>query len=270
MAAGVTIKHKRKAGAFVAGELAAGEFGVDVSTGNVYLSVNGTSVQALATVVAFLDDVGDVIITSPADNALLAWDSATSKWINQTAAQAGVIAAAEKGAASGVATLDSGGKIPSSQLPAIAVGETFTVASQAAMLALTAQIGDVAIRTDLSNNRFLLTGTASVLADWVSLVAPADAVSSVFGRVGSVAAQTGDYAASQVTNDSGVAGTGVKGALDTLNAGKAPTSHTHAATDIVSGDIATARMQTNAVAAIQAGTGGTLSNAGLTLDGGTI
>lgn len=44
MAAGVTIKHKRKAGAFTGGELAAGEFGVDVSNNKVYSSVDGSTV----------------------------------------------------------------------------------------------------------------------------------------------------------------------------------------------------------------------------------
>lgn len=37
-----------------------------------------------------IDDLADVVITSAADNNLLAYDTATSKWINQTAAQAGL------------------------------------------------------------------------------------------------------------------------------------------------------------------------------------
>lgn len=48
MAAGTLIKMKRKAGAFVNGELAAGEIGVDVSTPNVYYSANGTTVVLLS------------------------------------------------------------------------------------------------------------------------------------------------------------------------------------------------------------------------------
>lgn len=44
------------------------------------------------------------------------------------------------------------------------------------------------------------------------------AVLSVFGRTGSVAAATNDYAASQITNDSTVTGTGVAAALNTLKA----------------------------------------------------
>lgn len=43
-------------------------------------------------------------------------------------------------------------------------------------------------------------------------------VSSVFGRIGAVVAVLGDYAASLVSNDSGVAGTTVADALDTLEA----------------------------------------------------
>lgn len=46
----------------------------------------------------------------------------------------------------------------------------------------------------------------------------AGAVASVFGRVGAVVAQLGDYLASQVTNDSGVAGATVAAALNTLAA----------------------------------------------------
>lgn len=44
MAAGVTIKHKRKAGAFSGGELAAGELGVDVTNSDLYFSVDGSGV----------------------------------------------------------------------------------------------------------------------------------------------------------------------------------------------------------------------------------
>lgn len=44
------------------------------------------------------------------------------------------------------------------------------------------------------------------------------AVTSVFGRIGAVVAALGDYAASLVNNDSSVAGTTVKDALNTLKA----------------------------------------------------
>lgn len=44
MAAGTTIQHKRKAGVFTGGQLAAGEFGVDTTNGVVYFSTNGSTV----------------------------------------------------------------------------------------------------------------------------------------------------------------------------------------------------------------------------------
>lgn len=270
MAAGVTIKHKRKAGAFINGELAAGEWGLDVTNSAWYFSINGTTVLLLSAIVALLDSIGDVIITSPADNNLLAYDTASSKWINQTAVQAGVVALSEKGAISGVATLDPGGKIPAAQLPSVAVGEKFTAVNQAAMLALTVQIGDIAIRTDQAGARWMFVGTdPTALADWINLEDAADAVSTVFGRAGAIVAALNDYAASLVNNDSNVTGATVKAALETLNAGKAGTSHVHAGADITSGDLPTARMQTNAAAALQASTGA-VSNVNLVLDGGTI
>lgn len=79
----------------------------------------------------------------------------------------------EKGAANGVATLGSDSKIPSAQLPALAVNDTFSVNSEAAMLALTAQKGDFAIRTDLTPARtFILTNEpASTLSNWTQIQA---------------------------------------------------------------------------------------------------
>ena len=47
MAAGVTIKLKRKAGAFSGGELVAGEVGVDTTNGVVYFSLDGSTVQRI-------------------------------------------------------------------------------------------------------------------------------------------------------------------------------------------------------------------------------
>jgi len=92
----------------------------------------------------------------------------------------------QKGASNGIATLDAGGKIPTSELPAIAISETSVVANQAAMLALTAQTGDIAVRTDV-NKSFILTATpASTLGNWQELLTPTDAVLSVDGSTGAV------------------------------------------------------------------------------------
>lgn len=53
--------------------------------------------------------------------------------------------------------------------------------------------------------------------DGIEAGAEVNAVDSVFGRVGAVVAQAGDYAASLISNDSGVAGSTVKAALDNLD-----------------------------------------------------
>lgn len=82
----------------------------------------------------------------------------------------GAMATRRVGQADGIAALDSTGKVPAAQIPSIAISETFTVASQAAMLALTAQQGDVAIRTDQSNKPYILGASdPTVLANWIAL-----------------------------------------------------------------------------------------------------
>ena len=92
----------------------------------------------------------------------------------------------QKAAANGVASLDAGGKVPTSQLPDVAITNTFVVASQAAMLALTAQTGDVAVRTDLNKSFILTAEPASTLGNWQELLTPTDSVLSVDGRTGAV------------------------------------------------------------------------------------
>ncbi|MCV9928112.1 tail fiber domain-containing protein [Flavobacterium sp. LS1R49] len=106
--------------------------------------------------------------------------------------------AANKNVANGYAGLGTDGKLISSQLPSITLNDTFVIASQAAMLALQVQTGDLAIRTDL-NKSFILKGSnPTVLADWQELLTPTSAVTTVFGRNGAIAAQTGDYNADQI------------------------------------------------------------------------
>ncbi len=98
---------------------------------------------------------------------------------------------ANKGATNGYAPLVSG-IVPSQYLPAIAITDTFVVANQTSMLALDAQTGDVAVRSDL-NKSFILKGSSpSVLANWQELLTPTDSVLSVNGATGSVVLTTSD------------------------------------------------------------------------------
>lgn len=98
--------------------------------------------------------------------------------------------ALQAGQPDGLATLGSDGKIPSSQLSAIAITDTFVVASQVAMLALTAEIGDIAVRTDLNKTFILKTAGASTLGNWQELLNPTDTVLSVNSQTGAVSLTT--------------------------------------------------------------------------------
>ena len=136
----------------------------------------------------------------------------------------GAIPSSEKGAASGVATLDSNSKVPSTQLPAIAITDTFVVNSQAAMLALTAQTGDVAVRTDLNKSFILTAEPASTLGNWQELLTPTDSVQSVDGRVGVVT--LGDlYAPASGISPSAITGTAVITSDPRLSDARTPTAH---------------------------------------------
>ena len=96
--------------------------------------------------------------------------------------------------AGNVPVLDKDGKLDSSIIPATAITDTFVVGSEEAMLALDAQVGDVAVRTDLSKSFILQKTPASVLANWVELLSPADSVVSVNGKTGAVVLTTDDIA----------------------------------------------------------------------------
>lgn len=76
------------------------------------------------------------------------------------------------------------GTVPTAALPPLAITDTFVVASQAAMLALTAEAGDVAIRTDTNTTYILSTNSPGTLADWKQILVPTGGVTSVAGSGG--------------------------------------------------------------------------------------
>ncbi len=114
----------------------------------------------------------------------------------------GTAAAVNTGTAVGNAVVvGSDGKIAASLLPDIAITDTFVVASQTEMLALTAQVGDVAVRTDESKSYILKSTPASTLANWQELKTPACDVQSVNGKTGNVTLTYSDVGAEPVLND---------------------------------------------------------------------
>lgn len=156
-------------------------------------------------------DLADAPAVTP-DGAIWVRDAATGVWLPRTdwVAQGALdahadaeattradedallIPLAQKGAVNGVAQLDANSKVPNAQLPAIAISDTFVVVSQAALLALTAQVGDVAVRTDISKSFILIADDPTLLANWQELLSPPDSVSSVAGKVGTVVLAEGD------------------------------------------------------------------------------
>ena len=120
-----------------------------------------------------------------------------------------------------IPVLNASGKLSDSVIPSIAITDTFVVATQVAMLALTAEVGDVAIRTDLNKSFILQTSPASVLANWQELKTPTDTVNSVNGQTGAVVLGGGDLlveTASNVTGGADIKTTDtIDGALGKLN-----------------------------------------------------
>ena len=112
------------------------------------------------------------------------------------------IQSTEKGAANGVASLGADSKIPSSQLPSIAITDVFVVGSETAMLELTAQKGDIAVRSDLEKTYALSAEPASTLANWVLLRTPTDSVLSVAGKTGVVSLGKADVDLASVDDTS--------------------------------------------------------------------
>jgi len=119
------------------------------------------------------------------------------------------IPSSEKGSASGVATLDGAGKIPSSQLPAIAITEVFVVADIAARDALTVgsgdgevQEGDVVKVTDASADPSITSGAAAYIYDGSAyqLLKAGDEVLSVNGETGIVTLDADDISDAATTN----------------------------------------------------------------------
>lgn len=109
----------------------------------------------------------------------------------------GTAAALDTGTSQGnIPVLGSNGKLPSSMVPASAITDTFVVNSEAAMLALSsAEVGDVAVRTDINKSFILKADPYSTLANWQELLTPTDAVTSVNGQTGAVVLGAADVGA---------------------------------------------------------------------------
>jgi len=137
------------------------------------------------------------------DTTYSVWDWGLTE-INFTTALSTLLWTAEQGvnknAVNWYAGLDAWGKINPLQLPALAISETFVVASEVAQLALTVQEWDIAVRTDLNESYIALNDTNASMSDWQKLLTPTDAVSSVAWKTGVVTLDSSDVWLSNVEN----------------------------------------------------------------------
>ena len=158
--------------------LSKGEFGVEIETKKFkigdgvttwsQLVYSGATVQASSTNGHLIIDGVDVAVyTLP---ALTLADISG----------AGTAAGKDAGVSAGnVPVLGPDGKLSTSVLPALAITDTLTASSEAGMLALPAQKGDLCIRTDTNAVYVLSADDPGVLANWLQINVPAGGVISV-------------------------------------------------------------------------------------------
>lgn len=172
----------------LATETSAREAG-DVSLGD---RIDGEVAAREAGDIALAGDLAGEVSARVAADAGLADDIA--------AVEAASVPVADLGQPAGVATLDGAGHVPAVQLPPLVVTDTHVVDSEAEMLALVAQVGDVAIRTDVSRSYMLRGSDPSELGDWQELLSPPNEVTSVAGKVGDVVLDGADITSGTVAD----------------------------------------------------------------------
>lgn len=206
--------------------LAEGEFAVALDTGNVYIGAQdgalkhinptgGTADTAtkLSTARAFSisgDGTAEAVNFdgTAAVNLVLALATqsglSAGTYTKMTVNEKGVVTAATNiavsdisglgtaatkntGTSSGnVVAVGSDGKIASSLIPSLAIMDIYEAESEAAMLALSGQKGDICIRTDEAKTYILAGDSATVKENWKWLQTPDCKVQSVNGKTGAV------------------------------------------------------------------------------------
>lgn len=195
------------------------------STGTVSLAASGvtagTQGNSTASPVITVDQYGRITALSTA-NITPAWSSITGT--PTTLAGYGItdavnvnqLGANTVGGTTGVATLDSLGRVTASQLPPLAISQTYVIANISDLTGLAANVGDIAVVSANSSTFILQYAPPSTLSNWVQLLFPA-AVVSVNGETGAVALDYSDVGA--VANTVYVnAGTGLTGGGRLTNA----------------------------------------------------
>lgn len=168
--------------------------------------------------IADVDGLTSALSAKADVSALTAHTSSTSNPHGVTAVQTGAIPASEKGAASGVATLDGSGKVTASQLPA-AEGVSWGAID-----------GDLEDQTDLANALVAKQDALGGLSDVPGLTSALSGKADV-DHEHEIADITGLSSALSGKQDT-LTGTDDVPGLTAALAGKAATSHTHALGDL--------------------------------------
>ena len=137
------------------------------------LEADFPSVTLLPGELALVTDTGKLYIGDADGNKVL---------INPTH---GPAAGLDVGVESGnVPVIGEEGKLDTAILPSLAITEVTVVDSEEAMLALTAQPGDVAVRTDANETYMLAQEPATEAKNWIKI--SHEIVTSVNGKIGDV------------------------------------------------------------------------------------
>ena len=221
-----------------------------------------------------LDELHNVKITDPvADNSFLVYDATLEVWQNEapsaarTSLELGSAAVLNAGSANGVATLDAGGTVPLSQIPASIQGGVSYQGTWNATTntpTLTSSVGtkgyyyvvSVAGSTNLNGI------TSWNIGDWAIYNGTAwekidntDAVTSVNGYTGTVVLNYADVGAPSITgvNATGTWGINVTGnAATATTAGSATTATT--ATNVSGGTASVTTLTTSSTVTLNGGT----------------
>ena len=189
--------------------LAAGEFGWESNTGNFKI---GDGVTAWNTSAYWISEVGAhehpaahiSDATAFGRNLIKAADAAGVRTLIGAGTSNLAIGTTSSTAMRGDRTFNFAeiqGTLGTAQLPPLAINEVFVVATQAAMIALTAQRGDMAIRTDSGETFVLASDNPATLVDWKKITSPSE-VTSVAGRQGAVVLAKSDVGLGNVDNTS--------------------------------------------------------------------
>lgn len=182
-----------------------GTIWVNTSTDKVYVLTDNTPSASIWKQMVTPDELselgaGDMLKSQFATNEKVAQgyvdkaitaDTVTGSIESSQITGLGTAATKDVGTSSGnIPALGEDGKLDSSILPAIAITDTFEADSESAMLALSAQKGDICVRSDENKTYILKQEPATEAANWVELATPTDAVLSVNGETGAVTLNT--------------------------------------------------------------------------------